>query len=135
MERLTQTSDRGGVAFTFNLDITCNPSEAKKILRLAEKLKKYEDAEEQGLLLKLPCKIGDTVYSIRELCDLKGTKVVSEFTVCRFELKKLQQFVVNFDGHRLNIANFGKTIFLSKKEAEKALADITEDSNLVSYSK
>lgn len=43
MERLTQTSDRGGVAFTFDLDITCEPSEAKKILRLAEKLKQYED--------------------------------------------------------------------------------------------
>ena len=26
------------------------------------KLKEYEDLEEQGLLLKLPCKVGDTVY-------------------------------------------------------------------------
>lgn len=43
MERLTQTSDNGGVAFTFDLDITCQPSEAKKILRMAEKLKQYED--------------------------------------------------------------------------------------------
>lgn len=30
------------------------------IIRLAE----YEDAEEQGLLLRLPCKVGDTVYAI-----------------------------------------------------------------------
>jgi hypothetical protein len=29
MERLTQTSNSGGVAFTFDLDITCQPSEAK----------------------------------------------------------------------------------------------------------
>lgn len=29
---------------------------------LREKLKYYEDAEEQGLLLRLPCKVGDTVY-------------------------------------------------------------------------
>lgn len=48
MERLTQTSNSGGVAFTFDLDITCQPSEARKILKLAEKLKTYEDAEEQG---------------------------------------------------------------------------------------
>lgn len=48
MERLTQTSNSGGVAFTFDLDITCQPSEARKILKLAEKLKAYEDAEEQG---------------------------------------------------------------------------------------
>lgn len=48
MERLTQTSNSGGVAFTFDLDITCQPSEMKKILKIAEKLKCYEDAEEQG---------------------------------------------------------------------------------------
>lgn len=43
MERLTQTSDNGGVAFTFDLEVTCQPSEMKKILKLAEKLKEYED--------------------------------------------------------------------------------------------
>ncbi len=43
MDRLTQTSENGGVAFTFDLDITCKPSEAQKILRLALKLKQYED--------------------------------------------------------------------------------------------
>ena len=64
MERLAQTSDRGGVAFTFDLDITCEPSEIKKILKLAERLKDYEDAEEQGLLLRLPCGIGSDVYLI-----------------------------------------------------------------------
>ena len=42
MDRLTQTSDKGNVAFTFNLDITCKPSEAQKVLKLAEKLKRYE---------------------------------------------------------------------------------------------
>lgn len=29
---------------------------------LREKLKEYEDLEEQGRLIKLPCKVGDTVY-------------------------------------------------------------------------
>ena len=33
------------------------------ILKLAE----YEDLEEQGLLIKLPCKVGDKVYTI--FCD------------------------------------------------------------------
>lgn len=31
---------------------------------LREKLKYYEDAEEQGLLLRLPCKIGSDVYIV-----------------------------------------------------------------------
>lgn len=33
-------------------------SQYRKLKRLAE----YEDAEEQGLLIKLPCKVGDAVY-------------------------------------------------------------------------
>ena len=31
---------------------------------LREKLKRDEDAEEQGLLLRLPCKVGDTVWVV-----------------------------------------------------------------------
>ena len=64
MERLTMTSDKGGLAFTFDLDFRSQPSEARKILALGERLKAYEDAEEQGLLVRLPCKVGDTVYSV-----------------------------------------------------------------------
>lgn len=64
MERLTQTSNKGGVAFTFDLDITCRQSEAEKILKLAEKLKAYEDAYEQGRLLVLPCKVGDYAWDL-----------------------------------------------------------------------
>lgn len=68
-ERLTKTSNSGEVAFTFNLYINCLPSEANKILNLATKLKEYEDLEEQGRLIKLPCKeaytqSGDIVYLI-----------------------------------------------------------------------
>lgn len=80
MERLTQTSNSGGVAFTFDLDITCQPSEARKILNLATKLKEYEDLEEQGRLVK---------------------------------------FFSYFD-----ILEFGKTVFLTKSEAEAKLKEL-----------
>lgn len=62
MERLTTTSDKGGVAFTFDLEVEATPQEMIKILRLAEKLKYYEDLEEQGRLIKLPCKVGDRIF-------------------------------------------------------------------------
>lgn len=39
---------------------------------LREKLKYYEDAEEQGLLLKLPCKVGDTVYVDSTILPIKN---------------------------------------------------------------
>lgn len=45
MERLTQAGDKGGVAFTFDLEVNCQPSEIEKILRLAERLKGYEELD------------------------------------------------------------------------------------------
>lgn len=41
--------------------------------QLIDKLGAYEDAEENGLLLKLPCKAGDTVYIVsrQEVIPLK----------------------------------------------------------------
>lgn len=36
-----------------------------------EKLAAYEDAEEQGLLLRLPCKVGDTVYVDSTILPIK----------------------------------------------------------------
>lgn len=73
---------------------------------LREKLKEYEDAEEQGLLLKLPCKDGDSIYSVIE----DGLTIV--------ELK----FSLDFYTRRKN--DFGKTIFLTQEEAEQKLKEM-----------
>lgn len=123
MERLTMTSDKGGVAFTFDLDITCKPSEAQKILRLAEKLKHYEDLAEQGRLVELPCGIGDIIYYY----DLGNYGFGSE-EYCAFEneIDGIQIFIENHKvvtefiscGFCYRLDDLGKTWFLSKAEAE-----------------
>ena len=43
----------------------CEP-DCEEIDAVYRKLKEYEDAEEQGLLLRLLCKVGDKVYQISE---------------------------------------------------------------------
>lgn len=43
MERLTMESDKGGLAFTFDLDVTCEREEMLKIVKLGNSLKSYED--------------------------------------------------------------------------------------------
>ena len=125
-ERLTMTSDKGGVAFTFDLDITCRPSEAQKILKLAEKLKHYEDLEEQGRLIELPCKIGDTVYVVE---DWGYRKELKEREVGVIALKGINDFSKEFwedvyGGILGNFSDIGKTIFLTKVEAEAALKEL-----------
>lgn len=74
MERLT-TRNIAGVA------VYKNPFECERcgetIWRLpdygngspTEKLAAYEDAEEQGLLLRLPCKVGTIIYKIENNTD------------------------------------------------------------------
>lgn len=126
MERLTQTSNSGGVAFTFDLDITCQPSEARKILNLATKLKEYEDLEEQGRLLKLPCKIGTEVYNITWWDDVQEKVAVKGKTYYRtvHKHKVTKSAFSHFD-----INNFGKTVFLTKAEAEAKLKELRGGEN------
>jgi hypothetical protein len=43
----------------------------RKIVSLQRKLKEQEKAEKNGLLLKLPCKVGSTVYVLAECKNIK----------------------------------------------------------------
>lgn len=66
-----------------------------------EKLREYEDAEEQGLLLRLPCAVGTPVWTI--MCAMNGKNPM--LFRQDFELSMLQ--------------HWGKAVFLTKEEAEE----------------
>ena len=129
MERLTRTSDSGEVAFTFDLYINCLPSEAKKILNLATKLKEYEDLEEQGRLVKLPCKVGDTVYGISMGKFMNLT--VNEISIFCMKGEKIINVKCQSSDEFRNYVEreFGKTIFLTKSEAEAKLKELRGKEN------
>ena len=59
MERLTKTYSDGTHGASDNLPCGENSYDYKNLL--IEKLGKYEDLEEQGRLIKLPCKIGTEI--------------------------------------------------------------------------
>lgn len=83
------------------------------ILKMYRKLAEYEDLEEQGRLLKLPCAVGDTVYTLNPLPS--GKTVIAETTTDAFfcALCVLED--------RIN-----KTVFLTESEAELALQKMNE---------
>lgn len=98
--------------------------------KLYKHLAEYEDLEEQGLLIKLPCKIGTTVYVIDTIyeCDNDYMDCIMEFPdvyqcergfKCEYEHEKLVVRPESFDFKMLD--NFSKTVFLTKEDAEKAL--------------
>lgn len=128
MERLTQTSNKGGVAFTFDLDITCVPSEIKKILKVAEKLKNYEDAEEQGLLLRLPCKVGDTIYEVtyENRKYIIREHIVNQFVYIAYRKPRIEIYCEGENGF-LSSSITGQLddgLFLNKEEAEAKLKEM-----------
>ena len=97
-----------------------------------EELKEYKDLEEKGLLLKLPCKIGDAVYVVGTRClageepeegctFLDCEECIYDKTYIVFETKVDSMMMCNFMVCDNTNFIFGKTVFLTKEEAEKAL--------------
>lgn len=130
MERLT-TRNIAGVA------VYKNPFECERcgeqIWRLpdygngspTEKLADYEDAEEQGLLLRLPCKVGDKIF-----LDFAGFgKDIDKFTVKDFHLDCFEDgetiLYCDYESNdktlsgQIDVMEFGKTVFLTREEAER----------------
>lgn len=82
----------------------------------------YEQLEEQGRLIKLPCKPEETLYGII-LNELKEYKV---FAINIGIRKHGNSCIVLANNHRnavvdFELIDFGKTVFLTKQEAEQEL--------------
>lgn len=80
-----------------------------------QKLAHYEDLEEAGRLIELPCAVGDTVYWISEP-DACFFCVGECYERCEEGALKIKE--IPFKPHMLN--EIGEIIFLTKEEAEKA---------------
>ena len=88
-----------------------------------DKLKDYEDAEEQGLLLKLPCKVGTHIYIINHYWidegQIIGLAECDDVDCACFKVYEDPDTysMVAFD-------EFGKTWFLTEEEAERKLKEL-----------
>ena len=102
----------------------------------AEKFVEWENAEEQGKLLKLPCAVGDTVYRVH-----KGTKLSPDRTYeCRVVGVKQEyntfsvKLYANINEETYSIwiddwfdrCQIGYEFFLTREEAESALKEMSE---------
>lgn len=133
-ERLKSYEDRG-----------CEPEEvlpkdkadeiALKLMRLADleslcnytRLRELAEADKDGRLVVQPCKVGDTVYIIEHIFDIDNG-VCDE--ICARK-------IIGHGGNNLNklwligsggignisifVSEFGKTVFLTREEAERAM--------------
>lgn len=142
MERLTEKDEQGNKLVLKN-SVECigeelrhwsirqSPTGTQTIRGYAvDKLAEYEDQEEQGLLLKLKCKVGNIVYFPDEdfnyifpvtisqiiISDLGEGKYCVQYNGCFFNGYGDPEKDFEFDEE-----DFGKTVFPTQAEAEEAL--------------
>lgn len=92
--------------------------------KAVNKLAEYEDAEEQGLLLRLPCKVGDTVYEIQPLTGKITPRTIKSIVICNApELTIMYKSGYDYSNVQ---EDFGKTVFLTEEKAKQALKQMEE---------
>ncbi len=102
------------IARTYGIDINC--------------LRKLAEADKDGRLVVLPCKVGDRLY------EVTGRKTISVYKVRAIRVELFGLFiewdiVEGFAWQSLsgiNAGEIGKTVFLTYEEAEKELMEAKE---------
>lgn len=131
MERLTKTYSDGTHGASDSLPCGENSYDYKNLL--IEKLGKYEYLEEQGRLIILPCKVGDKIF-----LDFAGFgKDIDKFTVKDFHLDCFEDgetiLFCDYESNdktlsgQIDVMEFGKTVFITKSEAEQKLKELESD--------
>jgi hypothetical protein len=107
----------------------CTIDQHGEIHRLRDELKRYKQAEQEGRLVVLPCKVGDTVYHRSGQHTIDDIQLfyprqnghVPEERIGKLQIRLgslnyagLQTFATYAD-------EIGKTVFLTREEAEKAI--------------
>lgn len=101
--------------------------EHEQLAEWLEELKSYKDAEEQGLLVRLQCKVGDTVYvpTRNFISELRITMVSVDMHEAYFSWMLNSGIYPNLDG--FHGYELGKTVFLTREEAEKKLEKLKNE--------
>ena len=94
-----------------------------------DRLEKLAEADKDGRTVVLPCKVGDTLY------EVTGRKTISEYRVkairvelfCVFIEWEIEKGFVWQSLAGITQNEIGKTVFLTRKEAEKALEAKSND--------
>lgn len=148
MERLTEDSVTGETyikqcasSCPYDGDF-CGTDECPVLNAVADKLGEYERAEEQGLLVRLPCKVGDTVWVVTSPINVFGYDEYdgdAEYEVYESSLLSVsyytsgEQFRIyakvtnSFIAACFRECDFGESIFLTREDAEKKLEEMKND--------
>ena len=112
-----------GIVNLFNNQRTIIATQHEALAEKSKELRALKDAEEQGLILHLPCKVGTPVYMIASDCG--GDTLDCRYRDCE-GCSYLYSFVEENKFDTYMVDDIGKTVFLTKEEAEQALQKMKE---------
>ena len=111
--------------------------DCEPFLNVLKKLAEYEDLEEQGLLLKLPCKVGDKFYRVILFCSMADREDKETFRPtrsdcdywcdcnhnypCDKEYRIVEDAFPSLESIIHHSKDVGISYFLTRTEAEEAL--------------
>ena len=128
MDRLTRKyfDDMQGIerytAESPNIEINCGGDDYQEII---DKLAEYENAEKDGRLLELPCKVGDILYKPTRNFVSKYRVVFLEVSTCNNIFLHTRVIEgINDTGEIFGGDRIGKTVFLTPEAAEAALKEM-----------
>ena len=137
MDRLTNSIDYCQLHCDFVKSNECFFQDKSKCYEknIYEKLREYEDLEEQGLLLRFPFEVGYTLYYISdgfiEPCTVE-TIFISDYTDKDGNCSYMAE--IHFDREdcpysstEIYFTDIGKTVFFTQAEAEQKLKEMESD--------
>lgn len=86
----------------------------------ADKCEKFADEE---LILRLPCKLGDTAYKL-ERCDVTNKYRIIETTIVSINISESETMLIEASANVFFKEELNKTVFLKREDAEKALKEL-----------
>ena len=111
------------------VDISDNEYSKTNYNKLLTKLGEYEDLEEQGLLLRLPCKVGSTLYQpiSNQINEYKAIGLCFDITRNKFMYEVAYQIGLEWYKTTCYFDCINKTVFLTQSEAEQKLKEMESE--------
>ncbi len=105
----------------------------EQVAKWLKELKSYKEAEEQGLLMKLPVPLGTTVYTLSTIfdciydydCKSYQKWKCEEDIPCEYE--KRSYHIKETEFGFVMAHSIGETVFLTREEAEKKLEEMKKN--------
>lgn len=98
-----------------------------------DKWEEYKQLEEQGGLLKFPCRVGDMLYypdkEFNIIIPVRLTEIVIKFngldtSSCQYDCSSFDECGDVYEEYEFDTNDFGKSVFLTKSAAEAKLKEL-----------